>query len=1176
LTGWEAVWPLLAGLLAGCSPGGGRGAPPVLTLDPASALQGTVLVVNISAEGVRFDECGNLVEPAAAVESVEFLPPGGAGAAAGGVAVYVVQPISSFVLRVEIAVAMGAEPGDYRVEFRCDDAAPLAGSFRVRERKDDPALVISPSAAAAGTTNLLVEFQVIGGQFVPGSSHIAFGSGSHVTVEEQIYQSATEMAATIDIAAGAPLGPMEVTVTTEGQVARGSFTIEERIYPTIQVFPDVVYRPAAGEPAVQATLTVVGSGVDFVAATAEDTDEDPGTVVSFPGNPGIAVTSIVVTGADTLLVNILVDALAILGPTPLTVTTGEETAVTDFTVLVTPDTPVLTIHPSDIVRGAEAALFLAQAVNFSFDEPLAVAFAAPGCQVEGFQVLPSTGPPQAMAIDARASAGFQGAGNVLVITSGGNEVAVHMTVSEPGLVSLASPNPATFAQGSTGFAVLTFQGTGSFSPLARAEVLTRSGLRIPYQSPAVDGTSLTFQLQVAADAPLGPGLLRVTDAGTVYETFVKVTPSGLVPGVSLSPQLVLPGRRSVVLEADSAGLDFTAGPVEVAFDDPALRASSIQVDGSGHLSLIVDVAPSGRDDMAVVYFADGNGSRAAATLRELPSLGGLATAVPGEVQRGVAGDQLVQVAVQGGAFGQTVAQMLDGIGVEVKRVTVLSPTALELALVLEDGGPGGWIGVLLKTGARQVLVPLHIAGGDESLSLQFSPAELRPGASASPVVATAPAGYAGLDPIFTVAGVGSAGAFASVDEILGPQQARILLDVSHAFAPGPDGLPVLVTATKGAYAGFLAVAPLLTGTASGDLVWQGTLAAGETRLVSVDTGMPPAALLPSVGAPAHADVEAKLIDGQGMIAVAAAPPEPLLWVAGGGGTKVAVTPAGDPGGVASSLALRSFGELAVGLTEPDDTPSTALPVGDPCAAPVLLSGAIGQGLDVDRVELDQAPCELAAVVIARSLAPRPWDTPDCWLERRGTGNALLDRETGAPRADPRLFLAGAAAGEQLVVGGELGSAGAYLLNLRRAAVIGEICLAADGPFIELAAPPGAALDSLTVELVDGDSGLVVASLSLAGQVAGDSGAFVIGGATMTGADLTHAVAELPDSGVFALRLRQGAEILDALQVGGEGGYGEGDPLDRADGTCFFRPGTIDTDHNRSDFLPVWSGTPGTE
>jgi hypothetical protein len=52
--------------------------------------------------------------------------------------------------------------------------------------------------------------------------------------------------------------------------------------------------------------------------------------------------------------------------------------------------------------------------------------------------------------------------------------------------------------------------------------------------------------------------------------------------------------------------------------------------------------------------------------------------------------------------------------------------------------------------------------------------------------------------------------------------------------------------------------------------------------------------------------------------------------------------------------------------------------------------------------------------------------------------------------------------------------------------------------------------------------------------------------------------------------------LDAVQVGGDGAYGEGDPLDRAEGSCFFRPGTIDTDRNRVDFLPVWIGTPGQE
>jgi hypothetical protein len=920
---------------------------------------------------------------------------------------------------------------------------------------------------------------------------------------------------------------------------------------------------------------IVGSGVSFSAA-GDDTDEEPGTTVAFPDNPGLQVTAVVVNSADTLTVNILVDPLAIPGPTPLTVTTGEEVATTDFTVLLTPDTPVLTIHPSRIVRGAEASLFLVQATNFAFEEPLEAAFASAGCQVEGFEVLPSTGPPQAMAIEAAADADFPASGNVLVITSGTESVAVHVVVSDPDQAILASPDPPVFTQGSLGFTVLRFQGAGSFSPEARAEVLPRSGLRIPYQSPAVDGTSLTLQLAVAADAPLGPALLRITDGGEAHETFLRVAPSGLVPAVSLSPQLVLPGRRTVVIQAVAAGIDFTAPPVTVSFDDPALGVLAVDVLDSQTLRATVEVAPTAREDVAVAYFADGNGARGAAALRELPAPHAVATAVPGEVHRGVAGDQLVQVSAPGAGFGATVAQVADGLGLDVRRVTVHTPSALELALELTQTGPGGWIGVLLKTGSRQVVVPVRIVGDDESLTLQLSAAEIRPGTRAAPLTATAPAGCSGLDPIFTTAAAGSPGAFAAVSQVLGPQQALILVDVSHDASPGPSGLPVFVTATKGAYAGFLAVPPLLAGSASPSVPWQGTLAAGETRLVTVAPGTPPAALLPGIGSPAHAEIAVALIDDGGLLGFDGRPPHGLLWVTAGEAARVAVEAVGDPAGAASILEVRATGEGVPELVEPNDTAATAFPVGNPCQAPVLLRGSIGQGLDLDRVRFAAAPCELAAVVVARALAPRPWHTPDCRLERRSAANALLQVETGGAREDPRLFAVGMWEGEQLVVAGELGTTGDYLLNLRRAAVIGELCLAADGPFIELLTAPGAPLDALTLELLDGDSGLVLAGLDLTGQSAPASGVFVVGGAAMIGADLIHAVAELPDSGSFAVRLRSGGEVLDAVQVGGDGAYGEGDPLDRAEGSCFFRPGTIDTDRNRVDFLPVWIGTPGEE
>ncbi|MFO8070416.1 MAG: hypothetical protein R6V85_00960 [Polyangia bacterium] len=1177
ITAWlrAAILIAPAAILAACSPQGDRDEAAELMLDPSSALQGASLVVRISAPDVRFDRCGQLTDSATAVEAVVFDSPD-----VEQIEVYVVQVLSPQVLRVEIAVEPDAEVGQHTVEVACGSGPELSGVFEVRERLDDPLLSIDPPGAAAGSSNLELELNVEGGVFSAQNNHVIFGDGSHVAIEEQVVESATEMTILVDIAGNAPIGTIEVAVTSGMQVARGEFEIQEKIYPTIQVDPDQIVRPASGESAVQASLSVIGSGTHFQQASEVDTDTSGGggTIVEFPANPGVEVTAVFVESATQLSVNIMVDEWAVLGPTPLSVTTGDEVVQTDFTVLAALASPVMTVSPESLPRGCESALLIAQAVNFAFVNPLNVEIAENGCQVEGWEVLQSSESPNAMAIEISVDSCFEGSSVVLEVTSGGEAVAAHIGIEEPEGPTLAAPDPVSIPQGYDGYAVLVFQSAGQFSENAEVEVLPRSGVKIVYQSPAIDGSSLTLQLRVANDAPVGPALLRVLDGDLELETFVEIVPSGDVPWCDVSPGVVMAGRRGVVLSFESSGLALDAG-VEVGFDDPALDLRDASVPGQGECELVVDVGLTARTDMIVTYLETSAG-RAAATLRGLPRTGGVFSLSPSQVSRQDDPNPVLLVDAEGAELEGAVAQLPPEVGVDIERVTVLSDSTAELELSLEPEGPGGWMGVVLKVGSEWLVAPLEVAGDDETLTLELSPGEVPPGSRGAEIAIEIPAGIpaASLDPVLSTARAGVPGADAMLLEAISDSEALVALDVAHEIDPPAAGIPLLVTASRGALVGLVQVEPLASSSLTADQPWSGYLEEGELQLLSADPGDPPAIVRARADDADYAKTAIELLAEDGIVAEERVEGG-RLWLEDGSLALLAVSPAGNPSGDPCRAELFSLGSAATGLVEPDDDPAEALEIGDPCAAPLLARGAIDAALDVDRVAIGETSCRVAAIVTARGAMDRPWAVPDARLELRDDADDVLQASDGWPSPaddDPRLFFDGDPSGRQIAVLGQLGSAGGYLLNVRRASVIGELCRSALGSFVEIWLEPGTSTDDVSLELVDGSSGLVLESLSLAGETLDNDGTIVIGGVLSGEADLVDPVGDLPDSGSFAVRLLRAGEVVDAVQLGGDGEHGEGQAVDDDGSPCFSRVGGIDTDDNVADFLGGWTPTPGAE
>lgn len=140
-----------------------------------------------------------------------------------------------------------------------------------------------------------------------------------------------------------------------------------------------------------------------------------------------------------------------------------------------------------------------------------------------------------------------------------------------------------------------------------------------------------------------------------------------------------------------------------------------------------------------------------------------------------------------------------------------------------------------------------------------------------------------------------------------------------------------------------------------------------------------------------------------------------------------------------------------------------------------------------------------------------------------------------------------------------------------------------GAFVELYGTPGASLDGLRLQSVNGDGGAVAATLILSGVFPAD-GIFVVADRTSAGTT-TIADADLLldfdlQNGPDSLVLRDATSVLDAVGYGafdaGEVFAGEGTPAeDGAAGTSLARFfADLDTGDNALDFGTLAVPTPG--
>lgn len=1161
-----AVAVALALLCSACVPDEGREPSPLLYLSPRSALQQATLTVTLTAQGAALSTC-DLSSPA----NLAFESPGGEAQ----ITAHSLGALDDTTLRADITVEPEAVVGTHSVKLLCDANTTMEGDFDIRERLEDPLLTLTPDTAAAGSSNLEIEIAAEDTYFIEDLSHVVFGDGTDVAVkDEDLATGAKEMWVTVDVSPLAAVGEMEVAVVTGSVVSRGTFEVTERIYSTVQVTPDQITRPAVGDVPVQATLQIAGEGTFFESAPP-DAGPTEGTRVSFPGNPGIEVTLVDVDGPTNMETNILVSSQAPLGPWPLTVETASGTMTTDFTVLPPSGEPVLSLTPMRIGRGCQRRLVFAEMTGLLLNESSTAQSLTSDCAVEDFEVLSG----RKMALWISVDDSFVEESAVVEVSAGSQSAGAMLVVSEPDGPFLLPPAPQAVAQGYTGYITLEVEGY-TFSPAAVASVGERSGLKMVNQTPWADGSAITALVEVATDAPVGPLEITVADGPEEMVTYLGITPSGSIPYIEAAPSVLPPGRTTLVVTLQAVGFTPFAGEFEIATDRTGVEIADLQVLSDESARLVVDVSPA-VEDGEVAFYLSSPAQSAAARCRTRGCDRAWATATDATLERGdEEREALLYAQLEGMTPEGITSQIFDGIGVQVERITAIDEETVELEMtVMPDGEentwPGGWFGVVLSSWDGKTVLPVYLDGADDSLTMAVSPSEIAPGTSKQLVSAALPDG-AILSPALAAATCQEPEARVGVYDITSSSQALVSLDLSYTPQAAEGPVAVGLIGSKGAGIGFFETWDLASEDVSGSLDWEGALGDGETLLIQVDPGAVPSQVVCTDGRDGYADLKGTLIEGEGT-EILDATEAGRIYVLDDG--LLAVQPAEDPGALESAVFLRSIGGGAEALAEPDDEFADAYQItGDPCDTPFLGVSLVEGALDIDRVQIDGAACRLVAQVVARRMGNRVWATPDSMLALVDEWDVTLDTSQGWPDgtfADPSIFMDPFTGVRQLVVGAQMGTAGLYLLNIRRPVAINEVCRGVSGAFVEVEVEPGQVLDGLTVELIDADSGAVQAALPLTGT-APEDGLLVIGDASETWVDLddTTGVTVIGDADPFAIRISDGAGEVDAIQVGGTGDHGEGAACINDSALCFERFARVDTGDNLMDFVQSWRGTPG--
>jgi streptogramin lyase len=340
---------------------------------------------------------------------------------------------------------------------------------------------ISPANGAQGAS---VQVTLTGAGFVAGAQVVS--SSSNVTVSKVSVVSATQIMATLNIAATASPGPVNITVTAGGL---NSPAVTFTVGPLQPVLMSIA--PASGAQGANVAVTLTGTGF----AT--------GDTIVIPGNSGITASGVKVVGSTQIMATFAIAANAPLGTVNIAVSgPGASVAFVPASVPFTVLAP-LTLQTLSPAIGAQGTTVQVTLTGTGFATGATVSVNNPGVTVSNVMAT-STQITATLTISATAATG---PANLTVTVGGATSAPLTFTVSSPA-PTVTAISAASIPQGSS--ATVTLTGTN----FTTAVTITSTNPGVTASDIVLTGsTQISATLTIAAGAATGPTSIIVSLPG---------------------------------------------------------------------------------------------------------------------------------------------------------------------------------------------------------------------------------------------------------------------------------------------------------------------------------------------------------------------------------------------------------------------------------------------------------------------------------------------------------------------------------------------------------------------------------------------------------------------------------------------------------------------------------------
>ena len=531
---------------------------------------------------------------------------------------------------------------------------------------------ISPASGAQGAS---VNGTLTGDNFVSGATVNVSTAG--VTSSNVVIASATQITATLNISATAPVGNASVTVTTMAGTS-GPVSFNVIGVPTLTSI-----SPSTGSQGSSVPVTLTGT--NFVA---------PLTVNI--GGTGTTVSNVVVVSSTSVTANLAVAASAGVGQYNVSVTTSAGTSGNvSFSVTAAGSmVPTLTsITPSSGSPGTSVNVTL---TGTNFTPQAGVRLAGASAAQGNVVVVNATTITATFTLSSTVATGPH---NVYVVTSAGNSNIVPFTVvSAPPPPTLTSISPATGAQGAS--VKVTLTGTnfvsGATVNVSTAGVTTSNVV-------IASATQITATLNISATAPVGNASVTVTTmAGTSGPVSFNVI--GVPTLTSISPST---GSQGSSVPVTLTGTNFVA-PLTVNIGGTGITVSNVVVVSSTSVTANLAVATSagvGQYNVSVTTSAGTSGNVSFSVTAAGSMVPTLTSITPSSGSPGTS----VNVTLTGTNFTPQAGVRLAGAGAAQGNVVVVNATTITATFTLSSTVATGPHNVYVVTSAgNSNIVPFTV------------------------------------------------------------------------------------------------------------------------------------------------------------------------------------------------------------------------------------------------------------------------------------------------------------------------------------------------------------------------------------------------------------------------------------------------------------------------------------